>query len=418
VAGLALLAAISTAAHAAPDPLAVLTREVSKLRGLRAKKKLEHETVDRAELRRRLLALANDAETQREAAAEGLALARWGLIPITTDYIELRINLLTDQIAGYYDARTKKLTITKDPSGDAKWAELVLAHEIVHGLQDQTFDLAKLTDLPPTEADAALARHAVIEGDGIALMIELALSRQGVDPPWGNPNVATEVVRAMASPTRGTQSRSSGSSRPTGDDSLDNAPLAIREEILFPYREGFAFVASLLQQDGWSGVDKALRKPPRSTEQILHPEKYWSDEKPRAVKLAPAYPGYSVVHTTTWGEHGVALFLRSHGIPADAAAIAAAGWGGDRVLVLAREGDANPAHAIGVARLVWDDEPDAVEAYGALTRALDVALTGTTVETNETRTSWLGLDGTVTTVLRTGTTVDITLGVPVYQANK
>lgn len=401
---MAAIAVIPTATHAAPDPLTSLTREVSKLRGLRAKKKLVHELVDRATLRERLRALAAEDTTKREAAAEGLALARWGFIPVTTDYVQLRLDLLTDQVAGYYDPKTKKLTITKDPTGDAKWSELVLAHEIDHALQDQTFDLQKLTDLPTTEGDAARARQAVIEGDGVALMIELALSRQKVDPPWDNPNVATEVVRAMTGPT---------------GDSLDRAPLAIREWMLFPYRDGFGFVAALLQRDGWSRVDAALRKPPRSTEQILHPEKYASDEKPIAVKLAPpaSLATYPMIHSTMWGELGFSLFLQSHGMPADAAALAAAGWGGDRVLVLAREGDADPAHAIGLARLEWDDEADAIEAYVAASRALDVAQTGVTAEQTETRIRWLGIDGRVTTLERTGSTLDITLGVPVY-ANK
>lgn len=400
VAAIAALAAIPTVAHAAPDPLVALTREVSKLRGLRAKKKLVHEQVDRAQLRERLLALANNAQTLRAVAAEGLALARWGFIPHTTDYMKLRLDLLSDQIAGLYDPKTKKLVVTTDPAGDAKWTELVLAHEIVHALQDQTFDLTKLTDVPPTEGDAAHARHALVEGDGIALMIELVLSRQGKDPPWDNPNVAAEIVRAMAGPS---------------GDSLDSAPLAVREALLFPYRAGFGFVTSLLQKDGWASVDAALRRPPRSTEQILHPEKYASDERPVAVRITPppAFADYALVHSTVWGELGFSLFLRSHGIPADAAALAAAGWAGDRVITLARDGDANPALAIGIARLEWDDEVDAMEAFDAASRALDGALTGATAEQTETRIRWLGLDGRVTSLERNGSAVDVMLGVPV-----
>jgi hypothetical protein len=115
-----------------------------------------------------------------------------------------------------------------------------------------------------------------------------------------------------------------------------------------------------------------------------------------------------------WGELGFALFLRSQGIPAAAAAIAAAGWGGDRVLTLARDGDADPTHAVGLARFEWDAEADAIEAYEAATRALDVAQTGATVDHDEVRTRWLGLDGKVTTIERAGTAIDITVGVPVH----
>jgi hypothetical protein len=230
-------------------------------------------------------------------------------------------------------------------------------------------------------------------------MIELSLSRQGIDPPWDNPTIANDVVRAMSGPT---------------GDSLDDAPLAIRETLLFPYREGFGFVASCLERNGWASVDAALRKPPRSTEQVLHPDKYVRDEKPVLVRLPPPafLDDYAVAHATSWGELGFALWLRSHGIPADAAAHAAEGWGGDRVLTLARDGDLDPSHGVGVARFVWDSEADAIEAYDAASRALDAAVTGATAESTDVRIRWLGLDGKVTMLERAGSTVEITLGVP------
>src|ERR1700733_11197739 len=118
---------------------------------------------------------ATDHKSREEPAAEGLALARWGMIPLDTDYLQMQVELETDQIAGYYDSDTKKLTILQNATDDPDWAEMVLAHELDHGLQDQSFDLKKLEDVPDGEDDAALARHALIEGDGVALMIEVLL---------------------------------------------------------------------------------------------------------------------------------------------------------------------------------------------------------------------------------------------------
>jgi hypothetical protein len=135
---------------------------------------------------------------------------------------------------------------------------MVLAHELDHALQDQSFDLHHFEDLPDSEGDAALARHALIEGDGVALMIEVLLARGHVPAPWSDPAVATQLVDAMGLPT---------------GDSLDHAPLAIREEMLFPYRAGFAFVAAIRRRQPWSAVDAAFRRPPRSTEQIMHLDK-------------------------------------------------------------------------------------------------------------------------------------------------
>ena len=179
--------------------------------------------------------------------------------------------------------------------------------------------------------------------------------------------------------------------------------------MLFPYREGLAFVAALRRRQPWSAIDAAFKRPPRSTEQILHPEKYVADEEP--VVVAPPAPSalgtYKVAHSTVWGELGFQLFLRSHGIDAAIAAQAAAGWGGDRVVVLAK-GD----RTIGIARFEWDSEADAIEAHEAAVRALDAAIVGGTIEHGELRTRWLALDGTIAYAERRGSSLMLAIGVP------
>ena len=384
--------------------IASLTQEVSKVRGLPAKHPIVSDEVDRDELRARLLELARDKKTADETRAEGIALARWGLIPAALDYTGLMVDLMTDQIAGYYDPDTKKLTINKAAQSDPQWTEMVLAHEIDHGLQDQAFDLKAFEDVPDGEGDAALARHAVIEGDGIAVMLEVLLARQHVPPPWANPAVADELVHAMSAPT---------------GDSLDKAPLAIREGMLFPYRDGFAFVASLRRRKPWSAIDAVFKRPPRSTEQILHPDKYAHDEKPVAIVAGPlpSLPAYTLLHHTVWGEFGFSVFLRAHGVSDEIAREAAAGWGGDRAAVYAKAGDANPAHAVALARLQWDTEVDAIEAHDACVRAIDRTTPGATLANDELATRWLALDGTVSFVERRGNTVMIGMGIPLHNAD-
>lgn len=403
----ATIAVTLGSAHADIDPLAALlartdsiAKQVAKQRGLPLKKKIEQEVVDRDELRARLMKLAAEQKTQTETRAEGLALARWGMIPLDTDYLQLMVDLLTDQIAGYYDPDTKKLTISKSAGDDPDWAEMVLAHELDHALQDQTYDLDKFEDLPDIEGDAALARQALVEGDGVVLMIELMLARKQVPPPWGDPSIARELELAMALPS---------------GDSLDHAPLAVREALLFPYRAGFTFVAALRRKQPWSAVDAAFKRPPRSTEQILHPDKYKADERPIVVdiKVPAALADYQIAHSTVWGELGFSLFVRSHGLDERAGMLAGDGWGGDRVVTLARPDDPKPEHAIGIARFEWDEEADAIEAHEAAVRALDVAIVGATAEHGDTRTRWLALDGTASVAERRGTSLVIAHGVPV-----
>lgn len=408
---LALTLSLGGVAAAESTPLDLLlartdkvAREVSKIRGLRLKRQIPNEVVDKDELRRRLVGMAGEAKTAAETAAEGLSLARWGMIPLALDYPALLVELLTEQIAGYYDPDTKKLTISKSAGDDPAWAEMVLAHEIDHGLQDQAFDLKRFEELPDSEGDAAAARRALVEGDGIALMIEVILARTGSPAPWSNPEVADTIEKAMTVPGNG--------------DGLDKAPLAIREAMIFPYRAGLSFVAALRRRQPWSAVDAAFGKPPRSTEQILHPERYLAGDEPVPISSTPptALRGFVAVQDTVWGELGFSLFLRAHGLDAGTSTLAATGWGGDRAVVYARPDDRRPERAVGVSRSEWDSEADAIEAAEAIERALDHAVTGATLEHGPNRTRWMGLDGTVAWVERKGPSIVMVIGAPAWAA--
>ncbi len=402
----------STLASADPTALDLLlartdkvAREVAKIRGIKLKRPIPNEVVDKDELRHRLRVMAAEDKTASETAAEGISLARWGMIPLAMDYSALLIDLLTEQIAGYYDPDTKKLTISKTAGDDPAWAEMVLAHEIDHGLQDQSFDLKKFEDLPPGEGDASAARRALVEGDGIALMIEVMLSRTGNAAPWSNPEVADSIEKAMTVPGNG--------------DGLDKAPLAIREAMIFPYRSGLSFVAALRRRQPWSAVDAAFVKPPKSTEQILHPERYLAGDDPVQVEItAPvSLRGFGSAHVDVWGELGWSLFLRSHGIDPNTAAEAAAGWGGDREMTLVKLDDKRPERAVGLSRSEWDSEADALEAFEAAEKALDHAVTGATIDHVGTRTRWMALDGTVSWIERRGPSMVIVLGAPAWAAD-
>ncbi len=395
----------SVAASADPDPEA-LVKEVAHVRGLKLKHPIPSEHVDRTELRRRLLEQANDGKSVAETAIQTLALQRWGFIPLDYDYGAKLVDLLTDQIAGYYDSKKKQLTILDGTNSDPQWSEMVLAHELDHGLQDQAFDLEKFEQLPDDDTDALAARHALVEGDGIALMLEVVLARQGAQSPWSVPEATAAVVAAMNEP---------------GDkhDALDEAPFAIREGMLSPYRDGFAFVAALRRTHAWSAVDAAFRRPPRSMEQVLHPEKYVVDEKPIAVTVGGSpLAGYEVTGSEVWGELGIRSFLRAHGVSEETATRAAAGWGGDRAIVLAKPGEHNARRAIGIARFEWDTELDAREAQAALEHAVDAMSPGATLDQTMERTRWLSLDGTVSVIERRGQGVAMIVGAPVLLADK
>jgi hypothetical protein len=410
----------ATATHA-DDPSAALLAQVdhvvldvAHLRGLRKRRPIAHELVSIDDLRKRLADSAAQDKNASQLAAEAMGLERWGVLPLGTDYSGLLVDVLTEQIAGYYDHDAHKLYIAQrdpaeagapagsDASDATDWGDMLLAHEIDHALCDQAFDLGKLMKLPDDEGDAQAARRALVEGDGMALMIEYLLAHHGKAPPWTDPDLAQMLMHSM------------DADGPAGAK-LGTAPLWVREELLFPYRAGLEFVASIRKRHPWSSVDAVYRRPPRSSEQILHPELYDADERPVPVtaKTPPSLSDFRTVWTDVWGEEKWATFLRAHGVDDRIAYDAAAGWGGDRVAVYAREGDDDPTHAIGVARTAWDTEVDAQEAAEALVRALDGfdGVGSATAERTDDGGRWLG-GGRASWVERRGREVVIVVGAP------
>jgi hypothetical protein len=368
--------------------------QVAKLRGLKIKRPIAKGVMTDEQLRERIVERMNEDSKPEERATEAAMAKRWGLVPMEIDLDKLLIELLTEQIAGFYDPKEGKLYISAKPEGNAEWPDMVMAHEITHALQDQHFGLEKWMEEVKGNGDASFARQALVEGDGVALMIEYSLAKQNLPPPWDH----DELVRVL-----------SGSlDAEGGGDLLGKAPLAIREAMIFPYRAGFGFVAALRRGQPWSKIDAAFKKPPRSTEQIIHPELYLAGEGPDVI-TAPAAPDQ--LHTGIWGEEGWRVFLRTHGVSPDMASSAAAGWGGDRVLLYGPpEAVATPARTTGVALTTWDSDADALEFWNALGRALDAMVVGTIVVDEPTRVVWLDVDGRVTTAELRGRQIAIVAG--------
>ena len=139
----------------------------------------------------------------------------------------------------------------------------------------------------------------------------------------------------------------------------------------------------------------------------------WSFVAPAMTpKTQRGIAGFTVFDTEIWGELGMRSFLRTFGVSDEVSSRAAAGWGGDRAVVLAHEGETNARKMIAVARFEWDTEIDAREAQAALEHALDAMTVGATMDQTMERTRWLGLDGTVSWIERKGPSVVMVIGAP------
>ncbi|MBL4633498.1 MAG: hypothetical protein JKY56_06490, partial [Kofleriaceae bacterium] len=342
--------------HKLLSQASAIATKVAALRALPLLRPILRGVMNKAEIKARILKIMKQEYTPAELDAEALGLKRFGLLPNATNYRTMMVNLLTDQIAGFYDHREKKLYI-------ASWmqsgSDMVMAHEIDHALQDQHFDLETFMDLDRREGDALSARQALIEGDAIALMLEYQLASVNQPPPWGNAMIMAVIGKSMT----------------MGSGAMPGIPFVIREGLLFPYTAGLNFVAHFRKHHPWSKIDAIYKKPPLSTEQIIHPDKYTSYEQPHRVTAAvpkATLRGFKEIVSTVHGEQGLELFLRAHGVSQMKASVAAAGWGGDRMAVYApiSHKGSTPQGTVGVILSSWDTENDAMEFYEALEHAL------------------------------------------------
>src|SRR6059058_3928019 len=236
-------------------------KETSTLRELSIVRPVQSSTQSRAEIERAVVKNLDEDTSVADMHAAEVTLKKLGLAPPDFQYRALMLRVLTEQVAGYYDPKTTEFHL-------ADWIDLdgqrpIMAHELTHALQDQHFKLSRFEHWPKGDSDAELAAHALIEGDATLAM---ALY------------IANNPLRPLAF------LKSLGSTRLPSEE-LDKAPRALRETLLFPYQDGEKWVFILYKQGGWDRVSKAFTELPQSTEQILHPEKYFAHEPPVKVTL-------------------------------------------------------------------------------------------------------------------------------------
>src|SRR5262249_45135338 len=186
---------------------------------------------------------------------ERKGMVAWGLIPHDYDLRKLVVDLMEEQIAAYYDPRTKIMVV-----GDwlpADHQQTALAHELVHALQDREVSLDDFITPHPGQGDQVLARQALMEGEAVALALEVALKAQGSDL------ASVPDVTSLASMVTG------GTDGPV----IDAAPKFVKELLLFPYVRGLEFVYELRKRQPWTAMSSLYRDPPRSTAQIMDPAK-------------------------------------------------------------------------------------------------------------------------------------------------
>jgi hypothetical protein len=337
----AQVAAVPPAVNARSAGIAAATeevlRETSEIRKLPVLRAVKSGAQSRAEIERMLIQNLDEESTPAELHASELTLRKFGLVPADFQLRPFIIKLLTEQVMGYYDPKTQIFYL-------ADWVNLdeqqpVMAHELTHALQDQHFNLRRFEHWPKGDSDAELAVHALVEGDA---MLSMSLY------------VMRDLKRAVAM----MKSMNAGGST----QEIDHAPRALKESLLFPYDQGLTFTQQLYKRGGWAQVSQAFTDLPQSTEQVMHPDKYFAHDAPVKVSVldmtAALGTGWRRIDYDVNGEWNYYEILAEY-LPSDKdAERAAAGWGGDRYAVYEQ---AQTGNVLIAQATVWDTEQDAHE---------------------------------------------------------
>ncbi|MFM7130158.1 MAG: hypothetical protein ACKO85_19620 [Isosphaeraceae bacterium] len=340
-------------------------------------------TVKRDETPREKLGqvLVEDWEKEISPAEFQLDEATWkvlGLIPADFDLKSAYMKLLTEEVAAFYDPKTKTMHLIREPEKkpmaeakpkgllelimgrdggfDKDEAQSVIAHELTHALDDQHFDLDAMMEVVKDDDDASLALSALMEGE--ATMTMMAVGQDDWD--------GSKIVRTPAA-GMDRMMRLLGPLMPlAGGETARKSPPVMYESLIFPYFQGLVFAASLTNQGGWAKLDQAYRNPPVSTEQVLHPEKYLGPEfdPPTAIEIPVLKlpDQMQMLGKSVIGELTIRIMLNRFG-----GRNAAIGWDGDTLAVFQSKSEAKRFAGIWVS--TWDSAKDAAEFAKAVAAA-------------------------------------------------
>jgi hypothetical protein len=319
-------------------------RESAELRGLEFKAEVGMTELTGWEYGKRTTEMAETLGGE-ELRAMGRLAAAGGVLPEGTDLPALAGSFTAISAGATYSPLDKQVLLVNKTADRG-----LLIHEFTHALQDQHFDLMRLLVVRPYNFDRTEAVFAVIEGDA------MNVQRRAEEGD-------AYARKSLEEITRQERERFSFYRKEAGK----LFPPLLIETFSFRYRDGVRFVEEVRRKSGARGLNELFTRPPVSSEQILHPEKYFQGESPREIGLdegAFNSSGWRLVTSTPLGEIGVRGLLMAGATERDATS-ASAGWGGDRAFLFERAGGGAASSSLFVWKTLWDKPADAEEFFRA-----------------------------------------------------
>jgi hypothetical protein len=372
---------------AAPSPTLVgadssllqqIEAQVATLRGLQPKTTVPVRMLDQAALQRLYLDQFNQDYLPDRRESDQKLLATLGVIGPGDSVSQLLLGIVQEQILGVYNQDDKTMYVLASGGQFGPGEKTTFAEEYDHALQDQYFDLATLQPKHPDNDDRSLAVGALTGGDATLLQ-----------RLWAQQNLTSDELSQLGQ--NGATSK------------LMSAPLFLREQLLFPYTDGFSFIRQIYQTSGYAGIDAVFRDPPQSTAQILHIDKYRNHVAPLPVELPDLSQGalgsgWREISSNVFGELDLRLLLTQL-IDSTRGVRGASGWAGDRWELLEKDG----RDAV-VIKSVWDSQAEARTFLQTFGQAMQNRYFGARVEAASDARQALTASNAATEVRRAGPT--------------
>ncbi|MFP5226482.1 MAG: hypothetical protein ACLGXA_02550 [Acidobacteriota bacterium] len=259
--------------------------------------------------------MKDDKDAKRMERSE-IVLKKFGLIDEDFHLQSFLVQLLDEQIAAYYDSKTKTVNLLDWIAPDTQ--KPVLAHELTHALQDQRVNLDKWQNQTSDDISHSYAedrrhvatdeddtaREAVLEGQAMAVFVDYSLA-----PAHRSLRNSPQMVDTLL------DNMTDDSDSPV----LSRAPLLLQESLLFPYKYGLKFEAALIGDSknpdaAYAGV---LDRPPASSYEIMNPHAYEQQVKVPLLNMPDIHPAidaqYSPYDIGVMGELDVQILSELFG---------------------------------------------------------------------------------------------------------
>ncbi|MBI1870004.1 MAG: hypothetical protein HYS07_02290 [Chlamydiae bacterium] len=314
--------------------------KVSRLRELPFIKEPVYREVDRKTLHEKLVEEIQDEYPKQDIETTQKVLVKFGFLEPNYNLKDKVINIYGEQIGAFYDVDEKALFKIKGLGIGQGLQNAILAHELTHALQDQHFRIKNLVDSNLRNDDQKLAHLSLVEGDASFVTQLYYLHSMKLSVLW-------DILSYFF----------------VDQKEFKNAPLVLQQNMIFPYLKGIEFVSYIYHKSGWSGINRCFQKPPSSTEEILHPDKYLADnDAPQMIvfpSLKEVLSPYVLLEENVIGEFNIRLLFEKF-FKSKAFEATAEGWGGDTYQVWE---DKTSSSLILIWLTHWDTPQDANQFF-------------------------------------------------------